>query len=194
MKTDIPTEWINGQKPHLIKDGIRVHLQYGELRSYCGSRLVKFVLWIFINFKDTFETGESFLIIFFSLIFLHLQQVKFTLENEKIGLKVTPLQCKCQIRMMIDQGDLMIPKPINPKKQIKKKPRKNGATLCILRSRSGCKNSGENLVDDEIPLQGGSHASSSHEVYLEPTTKRREDLGKHSVKTYFPKDRNCETC
>ena len=33
----------------------------------------------------------------------------------------------------------------------------------------------ENLVDDEIPLQGGFHASSSHEVSLEPTTKRRED-------------------
>ena len=34
-----------------------------------------------------------------------------------------------------------------------------------------------NLVDDAIPLQGGSHASSSHEVSLEPTIKRREDLG-----------------
>ena len=52
----------------------------------------------------------------------------------------------------------------------------------------------ENLVDDEIPLQGGSHASSSHEVSLKPTTKRREDLGKHSVYTPFPKDRNCEIC
>ena len=52
----------------------------------------------------------------------------------------------------------------------------------------------ENLVDDEIPLQGGSHASSSHEVPLEPTTKRREDLGKHNVHTHFPKDRNCEIC
>ena len=52
----------------------------------------------------------------------------------------------------------------------------------------------ENLVDDEIPLQGGSHASSSHEVTLEPTTKRREDLGKHSVHTHFTKDRNCEIC
>ena len=31
-------------------------------------------------------------------------------------------------------------------------------------------------MDDVIPLQGGSHASSSHEVSLEPTTKRREDL------------------
>ena len=36
-------------------------------------------------------------------------------------------------------------------------------------------------MDDEIPLQGGSHASSSHQVSLEPTTKRREDLGKHTM-------------
>ena len=52
----------------------------------------------------------------------------------------------------------------------------------------------ENLVDDGIPLQGGSHASSSHEASLEPTTKRREDLGKHNVHTHFPKDRNCKIC
>ena len=52
----------------------------------------------------------------------------------------------------------------------------------------------ENLVDDEIPLQGGSHASSSHEASLEPIAKRREDLGKHSVYTHSPKDRNCEIC
>ena len=37
----------------------------------------------------------------------------------------------------------------------------------------------ENLVDDEIPVHGDSHASSSHEVSLEPTFKRREDLGMH---------------
>ena len=52
----------------------------------------------------------------------------------------------------------------------------------------------ENLVDEEIPVHGGSHASSSREVSLEPTFKRREDLGKHSVYTHFPKDRNCEIC
>ena len=62
-------EWINGQKPHLIQRRDSDNLQYGALRSYCGSRLVKFVLWIFISFKDTYETGESFLIIFFILIF-----------------------------------------------------------------------------------------------------------------------------
>ena len=52
----------------------------------------------------------------------------------------------------------------------------------------------EKLVDDEIPLQGCSHASSSHEDSLEPTTKRREDLGKHSISTHFAQDRNCEIC
>ena len=39
----------------------------------------------------------------------------------------------------------------------------------------------ENLVDDEIPLQGGSHASSSHEASLDPTTKRREDWRKQCL-------------
>ena len=52
----------------------------------------------------------------------------------------------------------------------------------------------ENLVDDEIPERRDSHASSSHEEFLEPTFKRREDLGKHSVYTHFPQDRNCEIC
>ena len=49
-------------------------------------------------------------------------------------------------------------------------------------------------MDDEVPEHRDSHASSSHEVSLEPTSKRREDLGKHSVFTHFPSDRNCEIC
>ena len=49
-------------------------------------------------------------------------------------------------------------------------------------------------MDDEIPAHGDSHASSSHEASLEPIFKRREDLGKHSVYTHFPEDRNCEIC
>ena len=49
-------------------------------------------------------------------------------------------------------------------------------------------------MDDEIPEHGDSHASLSHEVSLEPTFKRREDLCKHNVCTHFPKDRNCEIC
>ena len=61
-------EWINGQKPHLIKNGIRI-ICNTELRSFCGSRFVKFFLGIFIDFKETFKTGESFFIVLFILIF-----------------------------------------------------------------------------------------------------------------------------
>ena len=50
----------------------------------------------------------------------------------------------------------------------------------------------EILVDDRVPEHRDSHASSSHELSLEPTSKRREDLGTHSVETHFPKDRNCK--
>ena len=52
----------------------------------------------------------------------------------------------------------------------------------------------EILVDDEVPERGDSHANSSHELSLEPAFKRREDLGKHSVYTHFPQDRNCGIC
>ena len=37
-------EWINGRKPHLIKKRDSDTMRHGELRSFCGSRLVKFVL------------------------------------------------------------------------------------------------------------------------------------------------------
>ena len=36
-------------------------------------------------------------------------------------------------------------------------------------------------MDDEIPEHGDSHASSSHDMSLEPTFQRGKDLGKHSV-------------
>ena len=61
---------------------------------------------------------------------------------------------------------------------------------------------GKPCVDDsEIPewLQefrekfGGWRNSITGRASLTPT-KRREDLGKHSVHTHFPKDRNCEIC
>ena len=45
----------------------------------------------------------------------------------------------------------------------------------------------ENLVDDEIPVHGDSHASSSHEPSLERTPTRSVDLGKHCVYTHFLK-------
>ena len=50
----------------------------------------------------------------------------------------------------------------------------------------------ENLVDDRVPERRDSHASSTHGLSLEPA--RSTDLGKQSVYTHFPKDRNFEIC
>ena len=43
-------EWINGQKPHVIKNGIRIQCNTGELRSYRGSWFVsEFFLQFFVQ-------------------------------------------------------------------------------------------------------------------------------------------------
>ena len=60
-------EWINGQKTHLIKDGIRIICNTENFVPIVVLRLDKFFLCIFINFTDTYETGESFFFIFFVL-------------------------------------------------------------------------------------------------------------------------------
>ena len=41
-------------------------------------------------------------------------------------------------------------------------------------------------LSDKVHLTT-SHASSSHEVFVEPTSKRREELGKHIVYSHFLK-------
>ena len=68
----------------------------------------------------------------------------------------------------------------------------NGKTRAIPKYREWLQEFRENLVDDRVLEHRDSHASSSHGSSLEPT--RSVDLGKHSVKTHFPKDRNCEIC
>ena len=49
-------------------------------------------------------------------------------------------------------------------------------------------------MDDRVPECRDSHASSSREPSLEPMPARSAHLGKHSVYTHLPKDRNCEIC
>ena len=78
---------------------------------------------------------------------------------------------------MIDQGNLMKPKPIKYQKPMKKETTIERGNPCDdSEIPEWLQEFRENLVDDEIPSQSGSHASSSHEASLEPTIKRREDL------------------
>ena len=78
MKTD-SYEWINGQKPHLIKNGIRAQWNTDNFVPIVGSRLVsEFILrFLSVIFKDTFQTGESLLNIFFQLVFFTNDNIKW---------------------------------------------------------------------------------------------------------------------
>ena len=104
---------------------------------------------------------------------------------------MTSLQCQCQLRLMTDRSDLTITKPIKTQKPIKKETTIERRNPCDSEIPEWLQEFRENLVDDEIPAHGDSHASSSHEASLEPIFQRREDLGKHSVYTHF---QNCEIC
>ena len=82
---------------------------------------------------------------------------------------------------MSDHGDPILTKPIKIQNQIKREPqRERGDPLFADSGRASSEipewqEFRENLVDDEIPEHGDSHASSSHEASLEPILKRRED-------------------
>ena len=74
-------------------------------------------------------------------------------------LSVTSLQCQCLFWLMMDQGNLMKPKPIkNPKTKKKETTIELGNPL-YSEIPEWLQEFRENLVDEEIPLQGGSHAS-----------------------------------
>ena len=143
-------EWINGQKPHLIKNGIRIQcntenfvpivvpgLSSSSSRSSSTSKTPS-------RQESPCSTSSSSSSSSLSVGEISVQEREdVPLENEKMELTMTPLQCKCQLRLMIDQGNLILTQPIKIQKQIKRNPRGNRATRCILRSRNGCKNSGK---------------------------------------------------
>ena len=186
-------------------------MQHGELRSDRGSRLVNefFIQFSSFNLNDTFKTGEASFYIFLELVFFtNYSNIKWKWDSRKRGSKWNWFKCW---REMIERRDpLFAVKPITSAPKPTKNPKTNKEETTIELGNTLFADSGrapssseilewlqefrENLVYDEIPVHGDSHASSSHEVSLEPTSKRREDLGEHRVYTHFPKDRNCEIC
>ena len=187
-------EWINGQKPHLIKDGIRI---------ICNSE--NFVPIVVPGLSSSSSASSS-------TLRTPMKQESHS-SSSSSSSPSSPTVGEIPVREREDAPNSDI-SPVSMSElvddgsgkpeeiQANEIPKTNKEETTIERGNP-CGDSeipewlqefSENLVDDEIPLQGGSHASSSHEVSLEPTTKRRADLGKHSVYTHFPKDRNCEIC
>ena len=173
-------EWINGQKPHLIKDGIRI---------ICNTE--NFVPIVVPGLSSS-SSGSS------SASRTPMKQESHSSSSS------SPTVGEIQVREREDVTNSDIsPVPVcelvddgsgQPEEtQANETPKTNKNETTIERGNpldseipEWLQEFRENLVDDEIPLQGGSHASSSHEVSLEPIFKRREDLGKHNVHTQFP--------
>ena len=185
-------EWINGQKPHLVKDAIRI---------ICNTE--NFVP-IVVSGLPSSSSGSS------STVRTAMKQESHSSSSSSSPSSPTVGEIPVREREDVPNSD-MSPVPVSnlvddrsgqPEEiQANKISKPNEKETTIERGNPSdseipewLQEFREILVNDEIPLQRGSHPSSSHEVSLEPTTKRREDLGKHSVHTHFPKDRNCEIC
>ena len=189
-------EWINGQKPHLIKNGIRI---------ICNTE--NFVPIVVPGLSSS-SSGSS------STSRTPMRQESHS-SSSSSSSPSSPTVGDLSVREREDVTNSDIsPVPVSEfvddssgrpdETQANKNLKPNKKEATIARGDPLCSDNSEipewlqefreNLVDDEIPLQGGSHASSSHEASLEPIAKRREDLGKHNVHTHFPKDQNCEIC
>ena len=196
MKTDILMNGsINGQKPHLIKNGIRIQ---------CNTENVFPIVVPGLSASSSSGSDPS------TSRTLSRQEShcsassssssssptvsdNMTGEREdRIESDISPVIVSTTVdersgRPDVDQAN----KTPNTNK---KEPQKKRRDPLYSEIPEWLQEIREILVDDEIPKHGNSHASSSHEVSLEPTFQRREDLGKHSDHTHFPKDRNCEIC
>ena len=186
-------EWINGQKPHPIKDWIRIICNTenfvpivvpGLSSSSSGSSSTSKTPSRKESHSSSFSSASS--------SSPTVGEILVREREDVTNSDISPVP----VSNLVDDGSGQ-PEEI----QANKIPKPNQQETTIERGNpcgseipEWLQEFRENLVDDEIPLQGGSHASSSHEVSFEPTTKRREDLGKHNVHTHFPKDRNCEIC
>ena len=218
MKTDI---LMNGSmvKKHIsFKTGFG-HCATRELRSCCGSRLVisfkngnrilcnteNFVSVAVPGLSNSSSGSDSWTS---RTLSRHGSHCSTSSSSSSSSLSVSDTKTReREDQIESDISQVTVSTAVDersgriPKTNEKEPQRERGDTL--LKERGNSLNSEipewlqefrENLVDDEIPVHGDSHSSSSHEVCLEPTTKRCEDFGKHSVYTHFPKDRNCEIC
>ena len=185
-------EWIHGQKPHLIKNGIRIPCNTenfvpivvpGLSSSSSGSS----------STSKTPSRQESHSSSYSSPPLSSPAVCEIRLENggDRIESDISPVHVSTTVDERSGRPDETQANK-NPKPN-KKESKEQSDSLCS-DIPEWLQEFTEILVDEEIPVHGDYHASSSHEASLGPIFKRREDLGKHSVYTHFPKDRHCEIC
>ena len=188
-------EWINGQKPHLIKNGIRIQCNTENfvpivvpgLSASSSSGCDR-------STSRTLSRQEGHC--FTSSSSSSSSPTVTSRDNETRENRIESDISEVTVSTNVDDrsGQPVVDQANKIPKTNKKEPQIDRGNPLSSEIPQWLQEFMENLVDDEIPEHGDSHASSSHEVFLEPTFKRRDDLGKHNVHTHSPEDRNCEIC
>ena len=181
-------EWINGQKPHLIKNGIRIPCNTenfvpivvpGLSSSSSGSSSTSKTP----SRQESHSSSSSSA----SSSSPAVSEIQTRERKDRTESDISPVHVSTTV-------DDRSGRPDDTQANKTSKPNENEDHE-LERKNPFCseipewlQEFGENLVDDRVPERRDSHASSSHEPSLEPTPTRSVDLGKHSVYTHFPKD------
>ena len=171
-------EWINGQKPHLIKKGIRIPCNTENFVPIVVPGLSSSSSGSSSTSKTPLRQGSYY--------------STFSSCSSSSPTVISPVPVSNSVDDRSGRPDDTQAK--KPSKTNKKETTMERSDALYSEIPEWLQEFRENLVDDEIPVHGDSHASSSHEASSEPIFKRREDLGKHSVYTHFPVlSDNCES-
>ena len=193
-------EWINSQKSHLIKNGIRiqciteniVQIVVPGLSTSSSSSLLSSTSMTPSRQEIDHPTSSS------SSSTSPTKTVSSDSETrareDLTGIDSYPVSVSSEHVERKERGDPFTKPTKNPKPNKNEDHEKERRDLYHSDIPEWLHEFRENLVDDRVPEQRDSHASSSREPSLEPTPTRSVDLGKHSGENHFPKDRICEIC
>ena len=169
-------EWINGQKPHLIKNCIRRQCKTENF----GPIVVPGLSASSSSSSSTSTPMTS------SKEIDHSDHPPTIVSSESVDRQVLGDPYSSETSEELLNKPTKIPKQ---KKKIHEQVQGDPYYSDILEWLQEIR---ENLVDGRVLEHRDSHASSSHESSLVPM--RSVDLGKHTVYMHFPKDRNCKIC
>ena len=189
-------EWINGQKPHLIKNGIRIQCNTKNfvpivvpgLSTTSSSSLPSSTSMT--PSRQEIDHPASSSSSSTSPTTTVSSDSETRAREDLCGTDSYPVSESSEHVERKERGDLLTKPTNNPKPNKNEDHDLERGDLYHSDIPEWLQEFRENLVDDRVPEHRDSHVSSSHEPSLEPTPARSADLGKHSVETHFPKDRN----
>ena len=166
-------EWINGQKPHLIKNGFRIQ---------CNTK--NFVPIVIPGLSSSSSSSFS------SSTSMTLSRQEIDNPTSSSSSSTSPTTTASSDSETRAREDLSAidshPAPVSRshiERTERGKPLYSDIPEWLQEFR-------ENLVDDGVPEHGDSHASSSHEPSSEPKPTRSVDLGEHFVFTSLDNSRS----